>query len=53
MNKIEQAKACLQATRPRSRRRIVLERDLVRLVVRQLRLENRKERAAARRQRTN
>lgn len=45
MNKIEQAKACLQATKPRSRRRVVLERQLVHLMVKQLKLENRKERS--------
>lgn len=45
MNKIEQARSTLRSVKPRSRRRIVLERDLVRLVVKQLKLENRKERS--------
>lgn len=45
MNKIELTKANLQSAKPRSQRRVVLERKLVHLMVKQLRLENRKDRS--------
>lgn len=53
MSQIERAKASLQATKPRSQRRAVLERNLVHLMVKQLRLENRKERPRPTASRTN
>lgn len=42
MKEIEEAKIHLQSMKPRSQRRAVLERKLVHLVVKQLKLENRK-----------
>lgn len=53
MNKIEEAKTHLRSLRPRSQRRVVLERQLVHLVVRQLKLENRKARSQQSAGRTN
>ena len=53
MNKIEEAKIHLQALKPRSQRRVVLERKLVHLVVRQLKLENRKEKSRQAAKRTH
>ncbi len=48
MTKIERAKADLHATKPRSQRRVILERRLVHLMVKQLRVETRAERRVVR-----
>lgn len=53
MNKIEEAKTHLRSMKPRSQRRAVLERKLVHLMVKQLRLENRKEKSRLTAQRTH
>ncbi len=53
MNKIEEAKIHLQALRPRSQRRVVLERKLVHLMVKQLKSENRIDRRAVKSQAGN
>lgn len=45
MNRIELTRANLRAVKPRSVRRVVLEKKLVQMVTRRLQWENRKERS--------